>query len=72
MFNKSAVHRNKSPELPLAYPGAPLDSESTRQPPLPGTSYTPYSENPAQSEPAYKPYAEKPVDDSPYEPYKDI
>lgn len=72
MFNKSAIDRNKSPELPLAYPGASPDSESTGQPPLPGTSYKPYSEDPAQPEPAYKPYAEKPVEESPYEPYKDI
>ena len=60
------------PSRPLAHPGAPPDSESTSQPPLPGTPYKPYSEKAALPEPPYKPFAEKPVDESPYEPYKGI
>jgi hypothetical protein len=70
MFNQLVTNRNKSPESPLAHPGVPSDSESARQPPMPGTLYKPYSETPALPEPPYKPYAEKPMDESPYEPYK--
>jgi hypothetical protein len=72
MFNQLVTHRNRSPEAPLAHLGAPPDAESTRQTPLPGTPYTPYSEKPTLPEPPYKPYAEKPADESPYEPYKGI
>ena len=70
MFNQLVTNRHKSPEPPPVHPGAPPDSESTRNLPLPGTPYKPYSEKPALPEPPYKPYAEKPVDESPYEPYK--
>ena len=59
MFNQSVTDANISPEPPLAHPGAPLDSERAKQPPL--------------LEPPYKPYAEKPVlTEPPYEPYKDM
>jgi len=72
MFNQLVTNRHKSPESPIAHRGPPSDSESARQPPMPGTPYKPYSETPALSELPYKPYAEKPVDEPPYEPYKGI
>lgn len=72
MFNQLVTRPNKSPDAPLAHPGAPPDSESTRQTPLPGTPYKPYSEKPALPESPYTPYAEKPVGESLYEPYKGI
>jgi hypothetical protein len=69
MFRQSATNANKSPE-PRTHPGGLPESERAKQPPLPGTPYTPYSEKPGLPEPPYKPYAEKPMDESPYEPYK--
>ena len=72
MFNQLVRNRNGSPESQLAYPGAPSNSESARQPPVSVTPYKTYSETPALPQPPYKPYAEKPVDESPYEPYKGI
>ena len=72
MFNQLFSNRDKSAGPPLAHLGAPPDSESTGQPPLPDTPYKPYSETPELPERPYKPYAEKAVDESPYEPYKGI
>jgi hypothetical protein len=72
MFYQLFTNRDKAAEPPTAHPGAPPDSESIRQPPLPDTPYKPYSEKPALPVPPYKPYAEKPVDEAPYEPYKGI
>jgi hypothetical protein len=61
-----------SAEPPAAYPGAPLDSERAKRPPLPEAPYKPYGEKPAPETP-YQPYAKKPaVPEVPYEPYKDI
>jgi hypothetical protein len=67
-----ATDRRKSDEPRLAHPGQPADSDGAKQPPLPGTPYTPYSEKPAMPELPYKPYAEKPAHEAPYEPYKGI
>lgn len=63
----------KSDEAPEAYPGAPLDSERAKQPPLPEPPlYKPYAKLPADGAP-YEPYAKKPGAVEPrYEPYKDI
>jgi len=72
MFNRLVTNRNESSESPLAQTGAPSDSESAKQPPMPRTPYKPYSETPALPESRYKPYSEKPVDESPYEPYEGI
>ena len=72
MFNPLATNGTKYLEPLLAHTGAPPDSEGAKQPALPGTPYTPYSEKPALPEPPYKPYAEKPARDAPYEPYKGI
>lgn len=73
MFNQLATQANKSPEPQVPQLGPPPDSERVKQPPLPGTVYTPYAEKPALSEPPYKPYGEKPApDEHAYEPYKDI
>ena len=72
MFNPSATNGTKYLEPLLAHTGAPPDSEGAKQPALPGTPYTPYSEKPAVPEAPYKPYAEKPAQDAPYEPYKGI
>ena len=72
MFNQLVTHPKKFLEARLAHPGAPPDSESARQTPLPETPYRPYSEGPGLPERPYKPYAEKPGDESPYEPYKGI
>lgn len=73
MFNPLPTNGNKSPEPPLAHPGAPPDSEGAEQPPLYGTPYKPYSEKPAVPDPPYAPYAEKPaLHEPPYEPYKGI
>ena len=63
----------KSDEPPLAYPGAPLDSERAKQPPLPEAPYKPYAKKPGLPEAPYEPYAKKPgPPEPPYEPYKDI
>jgi hypothetical protein len=70
MFNPLPTNGNRSPEPPLAHPGAPPDSGGAKQPALPGTPYKPYPEKPGLPEPPYKPYAERPLDESPYEPYK--
>ena len=72
MFNHLATQANKSPEPQLPHTGPP-DSERVQQAPEVGTSYMPYAEKPALSEPPYKPYDEKPApDEQPYEPYKGI
>ena len=70
MFNPFATNGTKHQEP--AHSGAPPDSEGSKQPALPGTPYTPYSEKPALPEPPYKQYAEKPTQEAPYEPYKGI
>ena len=44
MWNQSDQNANRSPEPPLTRPGAPLDSERAKQPPLPEPPYKPYSE----------------------------
>ena len=73
MFNQSATQANKPPEPKLPNAEPPPDSERAKQPPRPGTSYRPYAQKHALSEPPYKPYGEKPApDEHPYEPYKDI
>ena len=70
---KHTLTNGKSPEPPLTYPGAPLDSERAKRPPLPEPPYTPYAEKPAASDPPYKSYAEKPaLHELPYEPYKGL
>lgn len=84
MWKRARVAR-KSNEAPVAYPGAPLDSERAKQPPLGEVPYRPYAEKPGLSKAAYKPYAKEqgPVEapykpyakrlpEVPYEPYKDI
>ncbi|MGA2857434.1 MAG: hypothetical protein ABSE40_11220 [Candidatus Sulfotelmatobacter sp.] len=72
MFQQFATNANKSPEPPRTHPGAPLESERAKQPPLlPELPYEPYAEKPAMPNLPYKPYAEKPaLPESPYEPYK--
>jgi len=84
MLNMSTFENNPD-EPPAAYPGAPLDSERAKRPPLPEVPYKPYAkkpgaaevpykpyEKPAVPEPSYKPYAKKPGAEVPYEPYKGI
>jgi hypothetical protein len=77
----SARVANKSDEPPLAYPGAAVDSERAKRPPLPEPPYKPYEKidrlkvpyEPYKKKPGppYKPYADKPVgSEEPYEPYK--
>ena len=77
----SAHLANKSDEPPLAYPGAAVDSERAKRPPLPEPPYKPYEKidrlkvpyEPYKKKPGppYKPYADKPVgSEEPYEPYK--
>jgi len=46
MWNQSDQNANRSPEPPLTRPGAPLDSERAKQPPLPEPPYKPHSEKP--------------------------
>jgi len=73
MSNQLATNPNKSPEPPRTHPGAPLDSERAKRPPLPEPPYRPYAEKPAVPELPYKPYAEKPkpsLPEPPYQPYK--
>jgi len=71
MFNRSASDTNKPAEPPRAHPGAPLDSERAKQPPLIEPIYEPYAPNPVPHEAPYKPYSEKPaLSEPPYEPYK--
>ena len=72
MFKPLATIGTKYLEPLLAHSGAAKDSEGAKQPALPGTPYTPYSDKPALPESPYKPYAEKPAQDAPYEPYKGI
>jgi hypothetical protein len=79
-----AIIAKKSEEPPAAYPGAPLDSERAKQPPLPEVPYKPYAQRPEAGAPykpyerilpetPYKPYAKKPgAVEVPYEPYKGI
>jgi len=61
---------NKPDEPPVAYPGAPADSERAKRPPLPEVPYKPYAKKPGAAEVPYKPYAKKPGAEVPYEPYK--
>jgi hypothetical protein len=62
----------KPGEPPVAYRGAPPDSERASQPPLPEPPYQPYPEK-TLPEARYEPYAKKPgVPEVVYEPYKDI
>jgi hypothetical protein len=72
VFNQLTATANKFPEPPLTHPGAPPDSECTKQRQMPGTPYKPYSEKPELPEPPYKPYTEKSETEPPYEPYKGI
>ena len=72
MFKPLATIGTKCLEPLLAHSGGPPDSEGAKQPVLPGTPYTPYSDKPALPESPYEPYAEKPAQDAPYEPYKGI
>jgi len=58
----------KSEEPPLAYPGAPLDSERAKQPPLPEIPYKPY-EKAVVPEVPYAPYAKPEAGEVPYIPY---
>jgi hypothetical protein len=58
----------KSEEPPLAYPGAPLDSERAKQPPLPEIPYKPY-EKAVVPEVPYEPYAKPEAGEVPYIPY---
>jgi hypothetical protein len=70
---KASRLAKKSDEAPVAYPGAPLDSERAKQPPLPEVPYRPYGETPGAGEVPYEPYAKKPaLPEAPYEPYKDM
>jgi len=59
MQSKLSIVPRESDEPPLAYPGAPLESERAQQPPLP--------------EVPLKAHGEKPVPRAaPSEPYKDM
>jgi hypothetical protein len=72
MLHSSSIAPN-SAEAPVAYPGAPPDSERAKQPPLPEAPYQPYGEKPALPGIPYQPYKKEPTaPDPPYEPYKDI
>lgn len=71
MWKSSRVEGEQEP--PVAYPGAPLDSERAKQPPLPEAPYKPYADEPVLPEAPYEPYTKKPaLPESPYEPYKGI
>ena len=76
MTKHSVTNAIKSPEPPLAYPGATPDAERAQRPPLPEPPYKPYAEKPELSGPPYKPYSNKPYPkksaqpEPPYEPYK--
>ena len=60
----------KSKEPPSAYPGAPLESERAKQPPLPEVVYG-ASEKAALREAPYEPYAKKSgATNVPYKPYE--
>ncbi len=84
MDAKEAAGEREAEEPPVAYPGAPLESERARQPPLPEVPYKPYAKKPEAGAPykpyeqvapaaPYKPYAKKPgAAEAPYEPYKGI
>jgi hypothetical protein len=73
MSLRLSIVPKKPEEAPVAYPGAPLDSERAKQPPLPEPPYKPYREKPVTPEAAYEPYAKKPaLPEVPYEPYKDM
>jgi len=70
---KLSIVPKKSDEAPVAYPGAPLDSERAKQPPLAEHPYKPYAEKPEPAGAPYEPYAKKPaLPEVPYEPYKDM
>src|ERR1700722_1058066 len=59
-----------SGEPPVAHPGAPLDSERAKQPPLPEIPYRPYEKAVVPDAP-YEPYAKKPeTAEIPYIPYE--
>jgi len=70
---KLSIVPKKTDEPPVAYPGAPLDSERAKQPPLPEPPYKPYGEKSVVPAAPYEPYARKPaLPEVPYEPYKDM
>lgn len=69
MFNMGNFEK-KTKEPPPAYPGAPLESERAKQPPLPEFLYRPYDKS-AVPEAPYQPYAKKPGTSAvPYKPYQ--
>ena len=81
MFSMGSFEK-KIKEPPLAYPGAPLESERAKQPPLPAflyqlddeaavpeAPYQPYAKKPGTAEVPYKPYQKPAVPDAPYKPY---
>jgi hypothetical protein len=79
MLNSASARKPDEP--PVADPGAALDSERAKRPPLPEVPYKPYAEpelpeapyQPYKEKPGlpYKPYAKKPVgSEAPYELYK--
>jgi hypothetical protein len=73
MSSQLAPDANKSPEPPLAHPGATADAERAQKPPLPEHPYKPYAKKPGPPEPPYRPYAKKSgPPEPPYEPYKDM
>jgi hypothetical protein len=71
MLNKYRLE--KSEEAPVAYRGAPLDSERAKRPPLPEPPYKPF-EKAMPPEVPYEPYAKKPgtpqAPEIPYIPYE--
>jgi len=73
MFKESATNQDRSPgPAPMDPAGLP-DSERSKNPSVPESTYKPYAEEPARSERPYKPYGEpSALDEVPYEPYKGI
>jgi hypothetical protein len=55
LLNPVKSDSENSEEAPRQYPGAPLDSERAKNPPLPEPPYEPYKA-PAQPGPRYEPY----------------
>jgi hypothetical protein len=73
MTLNSVTVARQSDEPPVAYLGAPPESEHAKRPPLPEVPYKPYGEKPVVPEAPYEPYAKKPaLPEAPYEPYKDM
>jgi hypothetical protein len=56
MFNRVTKNASKSPVTSVTPSETPSDSERDEQPPPPGTSYQPDSEQASVSEPPYNPY----------------